>query len=86
MWQNLFGQCLYATWHNLDGQCLNAKRQNMGGKCLNATWPSLGGQCLNVVTWHWTNQSRFDPNDHHTKPPIKPLIIHLLLRHLKKNH
>jgi hypothetical protein len=27
-----------------------------------------------------------DPNDHHMKPPMKPLIIHLLLEHLTKNH
>jgi len=33
-----------------------------------------------------TNQSGFDPNDHHTKPPIKLVIIRLLPGHLKKNH
>jgi hypothetical protein len=31
-----------------------------------------------------TNQSGFDPNDHHMKPPKKPSIIHLLPEHLLK--
>jgi len=53
---------------------------SLAGQFLNAMWPSLGGQCLNA-TWHWTNQSRFDPNNHHMKAPIKPLIIHLLPEH-----
>jgi len=89
---SLGGQCLHAMWHTLGGQCLNATWPNLGGQCLNATWLSLGGQCLNA-TWHLTNQNYVWPinqglnsylNDHHMKPPIKPLIIHLLHGHPKK--
>jgi hypothetical protein len=68
MLQNLGGQFLYALWHNLNGQCLNTTRHNMGGQCLNATLDQ-SKLCL-------TNQLGFDPNDRHTKPPIKLVIIH----------
>jgi hypothetical protein len=78
MLQNLDGQCQNAMWHNLNGQSLNAMRHNMGGQCLNATL-DLSKLCL-------TNQLGFDPNDHHTKPSIKLVIIHLLPMHLKNNH
>jgi hypothetical protein len=76
MLQNLGGQFLYAMWHNLNCQCLNAMRHNMGGQCLNATLDQ-SNLCL-------TNQLGFDPNDHHIKPPIKPVIIHCCSSTLKK--